>query len=138
MLKQFPYIFYFIYYFLSRQGETCKDKIDAGKTPRSVGQFWISEIFSKNQHVGLGVSLRGVTNFAKISAKNESFTKTILACLSGAQAGQFHKRKKCQKISYEVWWSSDQCPCHQVRPSRFQLSTRDLSAGWSEGREIPL
>ena len=29
-----------------------KTKIDAGKTPRSVSQLWISANFSKNQHAG--------------------------------------------------------------------------------------
>ena len=36
---------------LSRQGEACKDKIDASKTPRSVSQLWISANFSTNKHV---------------------------------------------------------------------------------------
>ena len=30
---------------LSRQAEACNDKIDAGETPHSVSQFWISNFF---------------------------------------------------------------------------------------------
>ena len=43
-------------YSLSRQGEACRDKIDAGKTPRSVSQ-------------------RGVTYFANLSAKTNRSAK---------------------------------------------------------------
>ena len=45
-----------IQYSLSEQGEACRDKIDAGKTPRSVSQ-------------------RGVTYFANLSAKTNRSAK---------------------------------------------------------------
>ena len=34
-------LYLFFKYSLSRRGEACKDKIEAGKTPRRVSHFWI-------------------------------------------------------------------------------------------------
>ena len=88
------FLFYLLFSIKARRG---KDKIDAGKTPRSVGQFWISEIFSKNQHVGLGVSLRGVTNFAKISAKTNLSAKPFWPVYQGLRRVSFIKEKNANK-----------------------------------------
>ena len=40
--------------------------------------------------------------FRKYLLKNESFSKTILACLSGAQVGSIHEEKKCNKKSRDT------------------------------------
>ena len=46
------------------------------------------------------VSLRGVEFFPEFLSENEFLSKTISACLSGAQMASIHEIKKCQKISW--------------------------------------
>ena len=38
----------------------------------------------------------------------------------------------------QVRWSSGQCPCHQILPSRVRISAWGLTTEWSEGRQIAL
>ena len=45
------------------------------------------------------VSRRGVNYFA---SENESFSKTILACLSGVQVGSIHEEEKNVNKSHET------------------------------------
>ena len=54
-------------YSLSSQGEACKDKIDTGKTPRSVGHFDFRKCYLLTPR---NFRLRGVTYFANISFTN--------------------------------------------------------------------
>ena len=52
---------------------------------RSVSHFWIFGVFSV---IALAESV-----FSEYLRENESFSKTILACLSGAQVGSIHDKK---------------------------------------------
>ena len=82
------YIFYFIFYSLSTQGEACIDKIYVGKTPRSVSLCGVQRravlVCAESDYVQCypildirqfnfltlrSDSLRGVTYFATISVK---------------------------------------------------------------------
>ena len=87
-------IYYKKKYSLSRQGEACKDKIDASKTLRGVWlptvlvNFGFLRVFVKNQHVGPSFTEMFVLRkqfysvqwvFREYFCENESFSKTTFS-----------------------------------------------------------